>query len=131
MNWFTRKRLLTISFILVLIFSVAYFIHPADFCYWRNSCSFVSEIFILYLMLFIPVFLFSLITFKLKESTFSLWRNFSVWAIPISLIIISFLPTRTHGLDFLPITKGTVIFSLTVLYSVISLLLIIYKSSKK
>ena len=128
MNWFTKKKVFVLSFFLGVIFTVSYFVHPADFCYWRQNCSLISEIFALYSLPFISVFIFSVITFKLKESTFILWRNFSMWAIPISLLIITMLPMRTHGLDFFPVTKGTVIFPLTILYSVISLLVIISKS---
>lgn len=129
--WFNKKHLTILSFFFSLVFIVSYFIHSADFCYWRQYCSLVSEIFTLYSLPFISVFFFSLITFKLKEPTFNLWKNFSMWAIPISLIIITFLPMRTHGLDFVPVVKGTVILFLTILYSIISLILIFYKSLKK
>ncbi len=131
MNWFTKKNLILIGFIASVLFFISYFIHSSDFCYWKANCSLMSEILSLYLLPFLSVFTFSLITYWLKDSIFISWRNFSVCAVFISLIIISFLPTDTHGLDFIPITKGTTIFFLTILYSFISLGLILYKSFKK
>src|SRR3989344_8474098 len=133
-KWLTKKGLVIISLIGSVVFFVSIFtnIHiPVDVCYQGEFCGDLSELLGIYFLLFIPVFIFSIIIFKLRESVFSTWRNFSLWAVPISLIVISFLPTDTHGLDFIPITKGTIIFFLTILYSLISLILIIYKSLKR
>ncbi|HRH27135.1 MAG TPA: hypothetical protein PLZ99_03210, partial [Parcubacteria group bacterium] len=59
------------------------------------------------------------------------WKNFSIWWIPLSFVIITMFPTDTHGMDFVPIIKGTVSLLLSSLYSVISLVIILYKSFKK
>jgi len=131
MNRFTKNKTLIYSFIISFLFFISYFINKSDFCDLVRGCPRFNELFIIYSLPFITVLVFSLITFKLKETTFYFWRNFSVWFIPISLIIITFLPTRTHGLDFVPMTKGAVMFFLTILYSAISIVLIIFKSLKK
>lgn len=126
-----KKKIFFISLLGSIIFFISVFVPievPIKVCYQGGFCGNVSEVLTIYFLLFVPMFIFSIITFKLKELTFILWRNFSIWAIPISLIVISFLPTNTHGLDFIPVTKGTVIFLLTILYSIISLALVIYKS---
>ena|SRR3989344_2446931 len=127
----TKRRTLIYSMVPAVGFFVFYFVNKADFCDLIKNCSRFNEILIIYTLPFISVLIFSLITYRLKELTFSSWKNFSLWAIPFSLILITFLPTRTHGLDFVPVTKGTVIFFLTILYSIISLILIVYKSFKK
>lgn len=131
-QFFTKKKVLVFGFLLFLINMVAKFSVDLGICpYYASECFDKSDLIISYTYIFIPFFVFSLITFKLKESTFSAWRNFSFFAIILSLVLISFLPTRTHGLDFVPVTKGTVIFGLTILYSIVSLILVAYKSSKK
>jgi len=133
-NWFTKKKIIVIGFLGVLVFFLGYFVDISihkDVCYMGEFCGDVSELLTIYFLPFILIFVFSILTYKLKESVFNSWRNFSMWVIPISLIIITFLPTRTHGLDFVPVTKRSIIFLLTILYSIISLVLVIYKSLKK
>ncbi len=130
-EWFTKKKLVTISLYAFIIFCIFYGINMLSSCRHEKYCSSVTEIGVIYLLPFISIFIFSLITLKLKESTFKLWKIFSFWVIPIFLIIISLLPTRTHGLDVVSIVKGTAVLFLTILYSITSLLLIIYKSIRK
>ncbi|OGI65644.1 hypothetical protein A3A95_01645 [Candidatus Nomurabacteria bacterium RIFCSPLOWO2_01_FULL_39_18] len=133
-NWFTRKKLFVISFLGAVVFFVGNFVDisiPVDVCYQEGFCGDISEALMVYFLIFLPFFIFSLITTKLKDSIFFTWRNFSLWALPISFLFISFFPTFTHGMDFLPIIKGTVSYTLAIVYSIISLILIIYKSLKK
>lgn len=131
-NWFTKKKVIYIGLIGLLFFLFSYFSKDLGICSnYASKCSDISYLFVIFSFIFIPVFIFSILIYKLKDSVFLSWKNFSIWVIPIFLIAISFLPTDTHGLDFVPITKGTVIFVLTILYSVISFILILYKSLKK
>ena len=129
MNWFTKRKVLLYSILYIILFLFTYIFGKSNYC--SLNCYRSFELLIIYSLISIPFFVFSIITYKLKESTFILWRNFTVWAIPISLVIISFVPTNTHGMDFLLLVKGTVILALTTLYTIISLILIIYKSFKK
>lgn len=132
LEWFTKKKFFCLSFFGFLIFISSYLlISKSETCYQKEVCSFFTEFFAVYTMLFIPIFFFSLITFKLKQSTFNTWRNFSFYSILVFLILISFIPMRTHGLDYLPITKGLVSFVLTILYLIFSLFLLISQSLKK
>lgn len=129
MNWLTNKRALVIIVGYFFIFLFSYLFGKSSLC--SLDCYRKFEILIIYSLLSIPALIFLLITYNLKEPTFVLWKNFSFWVIPVCLIVISFFPTYTHGMDFLPIVKGTVAIALTILYSAISLLLILYKSFKK
>jgi hypothetical protein len=106
LNWFNKRIVLTISFFLLLLNIIS-----------RDG----NELIFVYSYIFIFVFIFSLITFKLRKELFYAWRNFSFFWVLLSLIIISFLPMHASGLDLVPVTKGTIIFVLSILYSVISM----------
>lgn len=114
------------------LFLLAYFSIDIGICLdYPNSCNKNSELVAVYTMLFISMFLFSLLTFKLKQETYNAWRNFSFFYLLVFLILLSFIPMRTHGLDYLPITKGLVSFLLSIIYSIVSLFIVIYHSIKK
>lgn len=132
MNWLSRKKIFITCLIIVLIHFFSKFYFNELLCGGYSSfCSDLGKLIMIYSFIFVSIFIFSLITYKLKDKTFNSWKNFTVWFIPLSFIFISFIPTDTHGMDFVPIVKGTVIIALTILYSTISLILIIYKSLKK
>ncbi len=131
-NWFTRKIIFIIGLVGLVLHLASRFDVSLGICNsYASKCNDKAYILTIFSFIFIAVFIFFLITFKLKDSVFNTWRNFSVWAIPACLIIVSFFPTNTYGLDVVPMVKGTVAMFLTILYSAISLILIIYKSLKK
>lgn len=84
----------------------------------------------IFFWLCIPVFIFSLITFFLKDGLYLSWRKFTNYFLIFSVLIILITPTSTHGLDFLPLVKETMTIALTIIYSIVSLILVIYKSFK-
>jgi hypothetical protein len=131
-GWFTKKKIFIISLLGILIQGFSRFSIDLGICsYYLSDCGKFSYIIVIFSFIFIPVFIFSLLTLKLKEHIFNFWRNFSIFIILMFFVVINFLPLNTHGLDFFPITKGTVMFFFTIIYSIISLILIIYKSLKK
>jgi len=131
-SWFAKRNVFIIGTIGLISYLISKYSVDIGICNnYASRCSDISYLFVIFSLIFVAVFIFSVITLKLKESTFEIWRNFSIWAIPFSLMLITFFPTRTHGLDFVPVTKGTVIFVLTILYSIVSLCLIISKSIQK
>jgi len=81
--------------------------------------------------LVVPIIILSTIASVLKKDTFLSWAKLTNYYFIISIIIILLTPTSTHGLDFVPIIKETMTIALASTYSVISLLLIVYKSFKK
>lgn len=131
LEWFTKRSLMFFSFSFVIIFFILYYINILSSCRHEKYCSSITELTVVYLLPFVFVFIFSLVTFKLKEVVFNSWRNFSIWAVPIIIIIVTFFPTRISGFDIVSVTKGLVMFFLTILYSIISFILIFYKSFKK
>lgn len=76
----------------------------------------------------IPMFIFSLITLFLKNYVFKVWIKFTLFFLLISIILILITPTSTHGMDFLPLVKETLSLLLTGFYSIMSLIIIVYKS---
>lgn len=132
MSLFTKNKIMVFSLFFFSLFLLAYFSIDIGICLdYPNSCNKNSELVAVYTMLFISMFLFSLLTFKLKQETYNAWRNFSFFYLLVFLILLSFIPMRTHGLDYLPITKGLVSFLLSIIYSIVSLFIVIYHSIKK
>ncbi|MDP2693239.1 MAG: hypothetical protein Q8O88_06445 [bacterium] len=81
--------------------------------------------------LVVPILVFSIVTFATKKDTFISWKKITNYFFIISVIIVLITPTSTHGLDFVPLVKETVTIVLASLYSIVSLILIFYKSLKK
>lgn len=129
-NWFTKKKIIIFSFFVTVTFFLFYYLNTVSSCRHEKYCSSITEYVVIYLLPFISVFIISLIVFRLQEPVFSSWKNFSMWVIPFVIVIITIFPTRTHGLDFFPIIKGTVSVVLSIIYLAISVILIIYKSLK-
>lgn len=98
MKLISKKSILWISlgyiasFILLLLIS--------ELCN-KNWCDIQEDgllISILYLFFpLAPIFIFSLITYRMHNSVFRAWRNFAVWFVPIILMATLFLQTRKGG----------------------------------
>ena len=52
---------------------------------------------LLILLISFPVFLFSLITYKMRNEVFEYWMKFAKWAIPTTMIIFFFIGTIPRG----------------------------------
>ena len=76
--------------------------------------------------IFIPLFFFSLITYKMPTVVFSAWSNFALTWISISILLIVISPSSSA--PFQIIDKEFVAIVLSLLFTVISLILIAYKS---
>ena len=72
-----------------------------------------------------PLFILSLITYKMREEVFRAWLKFSYVWIPLTMFAILISPE--YGNALLPIEKGTVGAFFSLLYIIISLLIIAYK----
>ena len=79
-----------------------------------------------YLDIFIPLFLFSLITYKMREEVYQAWFRFVCWWIPLSVLLIFIAPEYSH--DWLyPIEKGSVALLTSAIFLIVSLLIIVAK----
>jgi hypothetical protein len=131
-NMLTKKNLLYISAIGIIVSIGAVYLAyhtPMSVCrYNEMSLRCVSSLIFLMFAIFVPIFIFSIVTYKLKEKTFISWRNFTVGYLFIYLFLIVANPWM-HA-DYSPFEKNTVFMTLVPLYFLISLILIIYKSIK-
>ncbi len=132
-----KKYILWISFFVSTFLIIVDRIGNVIFCSFLGyydghvySClDFISPI---ETMLFplLPVFLFSLITYKMRDEVFQTWIKFTKWFIPLSMFLILITPTANGGY-FVSLwdNQMTAIFT-SFLYTLLSLILIIYKSIK-
>jgi len=74
----------------------------------------------------IPLFLLSLITYKMRDSVYRAWLRFAQVWIPLSMIAIYLAPVYSNDLMFL-VVKSTVAFGSSLLFIIISLLIIGYQ----
>ena len=127
MNWLLEKKInslyLGASFLVVVI---SYLVNT-NFREKLLTIALSESIF----WLVVPILVFSIITLATRKDTFLSWKKFTNYFFIISVIIVLITPTSTHGLDFVPLVKETVTIALASLYSVISLIIIFYKSLKK
>ena len=94
-----------------------------------GSCMDVAYNVIILFLPVLPLFLFSLITFKMSEGVFQAWWRFARVFVPLAMFLILITPAYTHNWMF-PVTKGTVAVALSLLFVVVSLVQIIRKHLK-
>lgn len=79
----------------------------------------------------IPLFILSLITYKMREEVYRAWLGFArVW-IPLSMVLIFLSPeyAESFGVTLYSITKGSVAFFSSLLFIIISSVVIFLKST--
>ncbi len=110
---------------LIAAFVVQYFCIQKD---WNNqSCYFLPGSLWAYTFIFIPIFIFSIITYFLNEKTFIVWRKFTLWWLLFSFILILIAPTEDNFFGNIKELAGFISAGGFVLFST---LLILYKSYK-
>lgn len=77
-------------------------------------------------LIFIPFFLLSLITYKMRDEVFRAWWGFARWWIPLSMLAIFLAPEYSADWMF-SIEKGTVAFFSSLIFFFISLIIIALK----
>lgn len=66
----------------------------------------------------IPVFFFSLITYKMKEEVFHVWWSFARWFVPIIIVVTFLLENAGSGGGYLNAGRDFTVFILFILYSI-------------
>jgi hypothetical protein len=81
------------------------------------------------LFIFVPAFLFSLVTYFMQEEVFRKWARFSLWFIPIYVIATILATSLEHGgmYDIYSSLGGLLVYILLGVYVIISLVVIIAK----
>lgn len=74
----------------------------------------------------IPLFLLSLITYKMREEVYRTWLRFAYVWIPLSMLLIFLAPEYTADWMY-PVVKSTVAFFSSLLFLIISPIIIAWK----
>ena len=94
----TKKKVLIVSlaYLAVCVAIIVFFKYFLG-CQWRGECvnlgstgTLIFSIFFWPMPIFLIVFIFSLLTYKMHEAVFIAWRKFAIWALPL-LILLSVL----------------------------------------
>ena len=131
-NWFTRKKLVFVGFISSFVFL---FLIPREIlskiCPTNNSICIDSFNYLLLVLMFgVMLFLFSIISFFVKDIVFDSWKKITFIYLFIYLFIIIVTPWYA-GDGFFHIQKDLIAAGFLIFYFIFSLIFIIYKSLKK
>ncbi len=129
----SKKKILAFSFggfVLQIILVLFAYSNLFESCYNNLPCreSFLNLLIIVspYVHLFVPLFIFSLITYWMREEVYRAWFRFARWWIPLSMLAIFLAPEYSSDWMY-PIEKGTVTFLFSVSFCIISLLIILVR----
>lgn len=131
----SRKKISIVSLIGLI---VGFILASSDFLAYCRKFEFCNSkilgeyIGVPLLFLSSAVFVFSIISIKLRDEVFQSWKRFTKYFIPIAYIIILLTPTWGSG-GFGPgfggfPDKETMTYWLTTIFSLVSLILVIVKS---
>jgi hypothetical protein len=104
-------------------------------CITANSCFLANYIWPVFYNLIRPLYIFSevfvlvaLILIFVRNTAFNSWLRFAIWFIPLSIIVIGTTPTSSNSwMPLYFIGKDTVTLVMAGLFTVISLVVIVWK----
>lgn len=134
-NIATKKIVLWGSLAGTLAFFVLGSSWTYQYCFQTGHCWRLWEVIEIIMPLFVFVlfvFLFSLITYKMREEVFRAWWNFARWWVPLSIFLTLIMPGSSGGGFGIPsiFDKEFLAFILAALFFIISLVIIVRKSLK-
>ncbi len=77
-----------------------------------------------YIHLFVPLFIFSLITYWMRQGVYESWFRFARWWIPFSMLAIFLAPEYSSDWMY-PIEKASVVFVSSIVFMIASLGIVI------
>ena len=128
LNGIGRKSLSLFSVLTAMISFLILSIQ--DYCYLTENgfqviCT--SEVGAVLFFAALPVALLSLASFFLADRAFYVWRKFAFWWIPCEIVISLLASNRGGGLIGLSMAKDEVALTLSILFFIISLVIIVSK----
>ncbi|MBI5003712.1 hypothetical protein HZC00_01310 [Candidatus Kaiserbacteria bacterium] len=125
----SKKTTLFIGIFGGIIFLLALYATQIGLCAVVNqSCSEFFDPITENLIPFLPLFILSLITFKMRDEVYRTWFRFARWWIPFSIMLIFISPEYSVDQMF-RIEKGSVALLTSALFSTISLIIVTWKYS--
>ncbi len=122
--------LFSILLIAIILFANSGYFHTCYLSVWCQRWIIdTASILTPFLLPFLPLFLFSVITFRARESIYRPWYRLTIWWIPISLLLILITPPAEVGGSFGPqlsLGKGDVAFVTSALYAIISFCIVVW-----
>lgn len=110
------------------LFAIDY-LQKLPFCRWEEwgggGC--IQAIYFIGTMFspIVPVLLFSIITYKMREEVFRAWWGFACWWTPLSMILIAISPQYADGFMMSPSPNGLAVVGTSILLVVISTIIIL------
>lgn len=129
MHMLTKKRILWVGLGGTLLAAVLIYFYSGtstSICPYQLTLDCISMSIAYELLIFVPILVLSLITYRMKEEIFLTWRKFTISYLSVYLFIIIISPWR-HA-NFSPLEKGPNALFLLGLYTAISIILIASKS---
>ena len=125
-KWMTKKNVLGGAFIGSILFFLFIYSQDNGLCgQYAWDCGHSFDLVGLMFLVFLPLFLISLLTYKLCDEIFNAWIMFAKWWIPLTIVFVLLAPASDGSL--LPIDKGRVSLFMNALFITISLILTTYK----
>ncbi len=136
MTHLTKRNVFWVSSGYILFLSLFIFYAWIASCPRGHLCNetlieFLSN-FVIFLSPLLLVFLFSLITYKMRDEVFEHWRNFSLWALPFLILFVYLLSESSHGGHGIEgviriWVNGIFVYVLILIYAFASIVLILKK----
>lgn len=128
-EWFTKRKMLIGSLLMVFIYIVSYFNEriglPSSY---DNFCCIDDRKFNLF-FLFVFIFVFALVSIKLNEEKYKIWKKFTLIYLIIYLFIYFVVPTHSNG--YVWFQRETISFFGSIIYFVFSLFINLFMLHKK
>lgn len=126
MNILTKRIVLVSSCLIAAIILIIDYLGTVSICSGESGCiTTVATIGIIFLPA-LPLAVISILVYFLRDEVFQSWIRFALWWIPLSMLFTLVFQDQ-HG-QLISSTKQMVSFFMAVLFTAISLTLIIYKS---
>lgn len=113
--------------VIIFLLILAY-VQSGDICYSRDWCralwspmNRLGET----LLVSIPMFLFSLITYKMKDEVFQAWWSFARWYVPALIVATFLLNNADTGSGYLNAGASLIFLILFILYAIFVLVSLI------
>ena len=119
----TKRNTLLISGLISITIITINYLGTYAICNSNRDCAHLLTNIIWILYIFVPLFLLSLITYKMQDEIFHKWLKFVYIWVPLTIILVLISPE--YGNSLFPIEKDSVSFFMSVLFLLISIILIL------